>query len=60
MTRDLRLVVHCDSAAFDDDEEVPRILRYFANYCERGLENTDVPVFDINGNKVGTFKVTVR
>jgi hypothetical protein len=50
------LEVAMDNAAFENSTELPRILREVATRLE---DSTDASgsVFDINGNKVGAFKM---
>lgn len=57
------LEVDCDNAAFDDGNhgaEVARILRQVAEHVEHTASGVrfDVPLFDINGNQVGSAALT--
>ena len=52
--------INMDNAAFEDGcdgySELARILKNLSNYLyEQG--STDKNLFDINGNKVGTFEI---
>lgn len=46
-----------DNAAFDDPEELPRILRYVAGAVrvEADEYGKTAPIFDANGNNVGRY-----
>lgn len=56
----------CDNAAFEGQNcgpEIARLLRKLADQAEGLQYDSDelywqLPLFDINGNKVGTFQVT--
>lgn len=54
----LTLKVKTDNAAFeqDRDAELARILEVAARKIEHG--NTEGKLYDINGNVVGSFKIT--
>lgn len=57
------LNIDCGNAAFDPDPvpEVARILREVADRLESGaFPRNSVNVRDINGNTVGTFRLTGR
>ena len=58
----LRIMMNMDNAAFDHSEgEVARILRELAELIEHLPEVTlrgQGPLMDINGNRVGEWKVT--
>ena len=49
------ITIHTDNAAFSDDPnaETARILRHIADQVEQGVDH--IPVYDINGNRVGTY-----
>lgn len=49
------ITINTDNAAFDDDCEVPRILRNLANRIEMVGDRAMGPLRDINGNIVGEF-----
>ena len=55
------LKIKTDNAAFEDDPglEIARILKLWAERIERGinleLPLSNHPVYDLNGNKVGTI-----
>ena len=54
----IRIEINCDNAAFEDDPatEVERILKNLTGKLRLpGME--DLPLMDINGNKVGTLTV---
>ena len=50
--------INCDNAAFEGEPnyELARILRSVAHTLENG--RTGMTLFDINGNKVGTARLT--
>lgn len=51
-----RLFMMTDNAAFEDEGELPRILRKVADDIERGLDiHMYQTIFDINGNDVGQY-----
>lgn len=52
--------IELENAAFDDAQELPRILRELAGQIARigELEPGTWPLRDINGNRVGEAKVT--
>jgi uncharacterized protein YihD (DUF1040 family) len=58
---ELKITINLDNAAFEkeNDIELTRILREFANTCEYAqlLANYG-NLRDINGNKVGTWKIS--
>jgi hypothetical protein len=53
-----KLIIRMDNAAFEGDghQELARILHDLANELE-GTDRSRIPLFDINGNKVGTFVI---
>lgn len=59
-----KIIIEMDNAAFDDGGELSRILTdlaskvSFTHFTDEYDRNLDLR--DINGNKVGTFKVTGR
>ena len=59
MARKLQLTVDMDNAAFDAhaELELARIMRELAEWSEYAWlgDSVSMPVFDINGNKVGTW-----
>lgn len=57
-----RLTINTDNAAFSEDMrvELARILHTIALNVERDALRTDVPVRDVNGNKVGTWSWSVN
>ena len=60
-TMELKITISLDNDAFDKDNdiELARILREFANTCEYAqLLAGNGNLRDINGNKVGTWQVT--
>jgi hypothetical protein len=51
-----KMEIDCDNSAFDDPEEVSRILRKLADrIC--GKREDAGRVLDFNGNSVGTFEL---
>jgi hypothetical protein len=60
MSTILKICVHCDNSAFEDDpnSEISRILRYAADNAE-GLrpDGRSVALRDRNGNSVGVMQV---
>ena len=57
----LTIKINMDNAAFEDPNEIKRILTVQANYINenmRLMSGTPWSLLDINGNKVGTVKVT--
>jgi hypothetical protein len=63
----LKIEINTGGSAFRNEEgeidphgiEIRRILRLVALSFEGGAQNLDVPLFDINGNKVGSLKYEV-
>lgn len=51
----LKMEIATDNMAFDDPTELPRILKKVAQQIEDGVLNA--PVYDINGNRVGEWKI---
>ena len=53
------LKIKTDNDAFGDDprEELARIIRGVAHWLEHNSPNT-AGLYDINGNRVGVFKLT--
>lgn len=51
--------IEMDNAAFEGDgrDELARVLRSLAQDIESGSRDK-ASLYDINGNKVGTFKIT--
>lgn len=55
----IKLEFNTDNAAFEDTSEVPRILRQAVEHIEIfGIENSEYPLRDINGNRVGKVTIT--
>lgn len=57
---DVTITINCDNAAFAEGnaaEEVGRILRQASQKLLSNGRICDFPLFDINGNKVGTLEV---
>jgi hypothetical protein len=53
--------IKMDNAAFDDPEELARVLRRIADEVTTGVGRQsvgDYPVRDINGNSVGTWSIS--
>jgi hypothetical protein len=50
------MFVELDNQAFEDNGELPRILRGVADKIDR-LRSYPFVLYDINGNKVGTANV---
>ena len=52
------LEIECDNAAFEPDarREISRILLAAVKSVQTGVTYT--PIFDINGNRVGTWEIT--
>lgn len=57
-----RIEIKMDNAAFDDApaSELSRILRGVADDLENGVMPEQIRLADINGNRVGSFKITGR
>jgi len=62
-----KIEIDCSNAAFDEDAaaECASILEDVARRLREALDDlriigTDNPVFDTNGNRVGTYKFTTR
>ncbi len=57
-----KLTLNTDNAAFSDDveAEVSRILIEVARRVHDGIMLRPEPVFDINGNAVGYFELSVE
>jgi len=58
-----RLEINTGNAAFDDEDlapEVARILSELATKLDDGMYsmNADVPLYDVNGNRVGSWRLT--
>lgn len=51
------LTIATDNAAFEDSDELPRILRIVTHRLEEGERYG--ALYDINGNHVGEFRVKV-
>ena len=59
----ITIKIKTDNAAFDGDNlgiEVARILRRLADYLESYTVEEIISIRDINGNTVGSCKVTKR
>lgn len=56
----LTITMECDNSAFEDREpEIARILAVLATKIADGRANIDgLPLFDINGNRVGQCRVS--
>ena len=59
-----QIEIETDNAAFDDypRREVTRVLRALADNTERGIyyDGRDVPLYDLNGNKIGFCKIFLK
>lgn len=58
-----QVTIDCDNAAFGDDAEsrdaeVSRILTLAANKIDKGGHLLELPLFDANGNRVGSATFT--
>ena len=57
----LRIAIQMDNTAFEDPSEIGRILQQFGDQVANGMmlsPEHSAPLLDINGNKVGKWKVT--
>ena len=52
------LSVKMDNAAFEDSAELPRILRQIAKQIEEHPESERYVAMDVNGNFVGTGRIS--
>jgi hypothetical protein len=50
--------IDCSNAAFEDSGEISRILRNLADRFENGDIPDELPIYDLNGNKVGKVLAT--
>ena len=53
---DFKMELRMDNAAFEDNGELPRILRDLAEKIDR-LKQPPYLLYDINGNKVGWAEI---
>jgi len=54
--KSITVIINTENAAFEEVNEVSRILRFVAEEAHFG-QLYDRPLYDINGNKVGEVKV---
>jgi hypothetical protein len=53
----VKIEFNTDNAAFEDPTEISRILRKLADRLEYVSNNEQIPIMDINGNKIGRCEV---
>lgn len=56
----ITIIIHTDNDAFQDDPygQIADILESIAHNAREGTMDTEESVYDVNGNKCGTLKVT--
>jgi hypothetical protein len=52
------VILNCTVSTFEDPGEIPRILRQIAYRFEHGDIPDNLPIFNLNGNKVGKVITT--
>ena len=58
---EFRVVVNMDNVAFDDENELPRIVEKIARQLrEGGVIVGHAPIIDINGNRVGEWTIELK
>lgn len=55
---DCTIKINMDNSAFEDESELPRILRKLAKHIENDPQDDGGNLMDVNGNKVGMWYVT--
>jgi hypothetical protein len=55
----VKIIIHMDNAAFEDETELSRVLYQAANDLDTipiKRPGCEMPLFDVNGNKVGKLE----